>query len=570
MTALPTRSDAASSVASTVLAWLYALYDVVNERLVAGTVALKNDQIDEGTAGSGVTVDGVLLKDATVKAGAGPDISGVAATLIQANAAGDANIAVIDSTNNFEGQFGTSTTGRNHVRLGSYTAGVPVDIVMGNSAKLTVNSSGQVGINCDPATGDEMLEVVSSGGGNDSFRARDGVYSSFAIGHRSGYVDLKASGQGFSFKPDGTNEKVAIEANGQINATKDQSVDHYLGKTWLGTVGGDNMYLGHLDQAGGGGGYALYQSAVGYTQLNCGSGQGLSFKIGDSTMANFDNNKYFYLPNPGQRMVVGLSSYSGGAQIQSRNNSSNLPGLLVENTYGSWATTLVSFDLGRTSQGGGIQFIQMRSNCNGTPDSEFRVVDNGTVYSDGGTAMSSPADYAEMFEWADGNPDEEDRVGYSVALVDNQIKIAENDDEPIGIVSGNPAVVADNAWNRWADKYLRDDFNRPIYEDYEILEWTEIATNDDDQEVEQPVAYPFDAVPEGVEVPEEHTVSVSRRRKLNPDYDPEREYTPRDDRPEWDAVGLVGKLRLRKGSPIGDRWIKMRDVSAEVEEWLVR
>ena len=29
---------------------------------------------------------------------------------------------------------------------------------------------------------------------------------------------------------------------------------------------------------------------------------------------------------------------------------------------------------------------------------------------------------------------------------------------------------------------------------------------------------------------------------LNPDYDPEKKYIPREQRPEWAAVGLVGRL----------------------------
>jgi dsDNA-binding SOS-regulon protein len=29
-------------------------------------------------------------------------------------------------------------------------------------------------------------------------------------------------------------------------------------------------------------------------------------------------------------------------------------------------------------------------------------------------------------------------------------------------------------------------------------------------------------------------------------------------------------LSLRKGQPTGDRWIKMRDISDTVEEWLVK
>ena len=45
---------------------------------------------------------------------------------------------------------------------------------------------------------------------------------------------------------------------------------------------------------------------------------------------------------------------------------------------------------------------------------------------------------------------------------------------------------------------------------------------------------------------------------------------PRSDRKEWDTVGLMGKLRLKKGQPTGTNWIKMKDISSDVEEWLVR
>ena len=42
------------------------------------------------------------------------------------------------------------------------------------------------------------------------------------------------------------------------------------------------------------------------------------------------------------------------------------------------------------------------------------------------------------------------------------------------------------------------------------------------------------------------------------------------ERPEWDMVGLIGKLRVRKGQVTDPRWIKMRNISGTVEEWLVR
>ena len=60
------------------------------------------------------------------------------------------------------------------------------------------------------------------------------------------------------------------------------------------------------------------------------------------------------------------------------------------------------------------------------------------------------------------------------------------------------------------------------------------------------------------------------RRKLNPNYDASKTYVSRPERKEWDAVGLMGKLRMKKGQKTGTNWIKMRDVSDTVEEWLVR
>ena len=59
-------------------------------------------------------------------------------------------------------------------------------------------------------------------------------------------------------------------------------------------------------------------------------------------------------------------------------------------------------------------------------------------------------------------------------------------------------------------------------------------------------------------------------RTLNPDYDKSKTYERREDRKEWSCVGMMGKLRMLKGQPTGDRWIKMRDISDTVEEWLVR
>ena len=84
-----------------------------------------------------------------------------------------------------------------------------------------------------------------------------------------------------------------------------------------------------------------------------------------------------------------------------------------------------------------------------------------------------------------------------------------------------------------------------------------------------------DRVPDGVTVPtvEENDTFTSTtvdRKKDNPAYVEGQAYVQRENRKEWDTVGLMGKLRILKTEQKGTNWIKMRDISATVEEWLVR
>ncbi len=227
------------------------------------------------------------------------------------------------------------------------------------------------------------------------------------------------------------------------------------------------------------------------------------------------------------------------------------------------------------SNSSAYSFFLCRSSSSGTPDTEFNVRGDGEVFADGGTAMNTPADYAEMFEWKDGNADSEVRFGYSVILDgDKIVKASDSDDASkiIGVVSAKPAVLGDAAWSKWSQKYLKDEWNQYILEEYTSTEWVEVKDRDNIKH-----SYETDKIPSDVTVPSDAKVitkdkdnNLLTRRKLNPEWDSSKTYIPRQERKEWNAVGLMGKLRLRKGQPTGTNWIKMRDISDSVEEWLVR
>jgi len=191
--------------------------------------------------------------------------------------------------------------------------------------------------------------------------------------------------------------------------------------------------------------------------------------------------------------------------------------------------------------------ISARSNA-------FRVQFNGDVHSATGS-YTAGADYAEMFEWQDGNPDNEDRRGYFVTVYDRYIRKATDADSYIlGVVSGAPSVAANAHSCGWKGMYLRDEFGAVIYE----LTDEQREVPDDDPgameawredcmkavtEARGPVVKPdTDELPKP---PVKIVTDRVYRPKLNPDYDPARKYLPRNERKEWAAVGVMGQLIVR-------------------------
>ena len=250
--------------------------------------------------------------------------------------------------------------------------------------------------------------------------------------------------------------------------------------------------------------------------------------------------------SPTERMRIteqGFSKFSNngtyvnaaGAYHEFNSGNSGTQTLIVKNSNSSF--THRTFDLNAV-RAGNSAFGFLRAYSGNYSDLKFNLRGDGNAYADG-SWNGGGADYAEYFEWSDGNTEAEDRRGISVVLDGDKIREAVDGEEPIGVISSNPSVVGDADIEQWKGKYLRDDYGTYIEEDYEVED-------------------------------EDGNTVVQQRRQLNPDYNPDTEYVTRENRAEWDTVGLMGKLRIRKGQVTGARWLKMRDVSDTVEEWLVR
>lgn len=178
---------------------------------------------------------------------------------------------------------------------------------------------------------------------------------------------------------------------------------------------------------------------------------------------------------------------------------------------------------------------------NGTSASRsnaFRVAYNGSVY--GLSAFNSTgADYAEMFEWADGNSNSEDRRGLFVTFDEtdfSKIRLANAGDEVIGVISATPSVIGNSYDDTWQGMYKTDIFGQPISHTVHydaVYEEREVPDVDE----------------EGNELETTHTEQVlvqeaydAEEYILNPDFDSEQEYVPRSQRKEWAVVGIVGQI----------------------------
>ena len=187
-------------------------------------------------------------------------------------------------------------------------------------------------------------------------------------------------------------------------------------------------------------------------------------------------------------------------------------------------------------------YIHIIGNGSNTSRSNAYTLDwqgNGTFA--GTVSSSTGADYAEYFEWKDGNPNNEDRVGYIVTLDGDKIVKANTGDDILGICSGTAMVLGDSAeWN-WSKRYLTDDFGRIIYEDYDV-EHEEVKDENTGKVIEE-------AWTEHIHAPKE-----------NPDYDTARAYIKRSERPEWQIVGMMGKLYVRDdGSCVVNGYADVKD-----------
>ena len=222
--------------------------------------------------------------------------------------------------------------------------------------------------------------------------------------------------------------------------------------------------------------------------------------------------------------ALGNSSHAEGSVSRAVGDYSHAAGRytianLCQTAVGKFNLEKAGPDSDNSSTGGSL-FIVGSGTGNTQRSNAFRVENGTTGVYGAGSYHSTGADYAEHFEWLDGNPDREDRRGLFVTLDGEKICLAAaQDDYILGVISATPTVVGDSREDEWQGKYLKDVFGELLTETVTIPEEKDEKT--------------------GKVITPEHQ---AKQYILNPEYDAGENYIGREQRAEWAIVGLMGKM----------------------------
>ena len=176
---------------------------------------------------------------------------------------------------------------------------------------------------------------------------------------------------------------------------------------------------------------------------------------------------------------------------------------------------------------------------------------SGNLAMEGSLSQNQSLDYAEMFEWSDGNPNNEDRIGHTVSIdgLTGKIKIAEEGETVIGAISGTAGIIGGAHEFNWQGRYKHDEWGREVFEEQKDEDGNLIYSD-----------------------AETRSNFVKTERIENSDYDSslDNSYVPRSLRKEWAVVGLLGQIRIRKNAVIPSNWVKLKEIDSVKDFYLVR
>ena len=393
---------------------------------------------------------------------------------------------------------------------GGYNASATTGGAVGSGASTT--TGGAIGYNAKETAG-------GFAGGDSASATTGGAIGDSASATAGGAVGNNASA---TFGAAVGNNAKETTGGGAVGSGASAATGGAVGYNASATFGGGAVGSGASALSGG----AIGDTAS--TKAGGAVGQGAHSETGGAVGDNADTQS-------GGAVGQGATSITGGAIGEGAKTGKGFAG-------GYNAKTV-------DGENNGIDAIQLGTGTNSTAKTlqvyNYRLMDaSGNVPSARLTQAvnSMGSDFAESLEWLDGNPNNEDRRGLFVTLTSdenneyNKIKLANSDDEIVGVVSSIPTVVGNSCNDNWKGKYQTDIFGKPltqIVHHEAVYEDVEVRDKDEDGNLLKTTHNESVLVSEAYDT-EEYILSS--------EYDPSQEYIPRLKRKEWASIGFIGQL----------------------------
>jgi len=553
-----------------------------------------------GASGDPFTVGGAFVASGTFAANGGATLGDASGDALTINSSAvsipnglnfDSNTLFIDATNNRVG-VGTGApaalletnvaSGNNEFRQsvggttrGQFISSATDQIIVnggtgsqqfwtGGSERMRIDSSGNVGIGTNSPS--EKLTVVNSGAVS-SYIYNTASTADALTRYRNNtgncYVGINATG-GYLY----TNESIPLLF---YTATTERMRITSSGNVGIGTISPSSRFQ-VVGQSGFGGGAA--NSAATISTAATGN-DAVTLELATGSSSPFSISLFAAGASPAN--AVYLNQRNNAPMVFQTNNSESFRldssgNLLLSNGNQYYGMNqynnkrMMNFNYPPSGQFGGLtDTLEFATPGNGSSLIQMRITQGGSVGCRGSFSGGQTLnDYAEYFEWSDSNPSNEDRIGVTVVLDNGQIRPSTQSDASssiIGVVSGTAGVVLGSAPFEWSGKYQRDEFGRVKTYAETWINWSDESGNHN---------YKQGEVPSDVVVPDTAEIRTYEKQLLSENYDESVEYANREHRPEWACIGLVGQVHVKKGQVVGDRWIKMKDISENVEMWFIR
>lgn len=388
----------------------------------------------------------------------------------------------------------------------------------------TVLSSAQLAARIQTFTGTLSAAATVTYGTSPGFwlasNATNGAFTTtFRVNSLDTGVSIAQGGRGL-LRSDGTNMVIGQDATQFAPGTVSAPGLIVIGSSTTGffqnsATAGLSISVGGLEKFRNTSGHTNILQSASITGTLVTSGA-ITIGLGDLTLNNGSLNV---------SAAPGAVNNISGRLAQTTDNVDS-PVVAVNATGSTWSTSSVMRLTVSTAATSAVSIIDGFSSGG---DKEFRITLDGWGHADGGW-VGGGADVAEFWETADGN---DLKPGRTVVLEAGTFKVREavDGDEPFGVVrpkkGGGVSFIMNAGSMNWGGKYERDAYG---------------------------------AIAKGAD----------GARKLSKDYDPTREYLPRNQRPEWVLIGISGRMQVDDDAPKAKSWIKGPRAAPGVTWYIVK